>query len=174
VIYLGVLISACGVVRRALHVPSWRQVALKTVSLFEREKRSQLVKELLALSTLHSPYIIDFLGAFYKEGITTIVLEYMNRNSLQEILRTYGPVTNEIFVAHIARQLFKGLEVFHTHKHVHRDIKPGNILINHWGDVKLADFGVLTALEGTADLATTYVGTTLFMSPERVVVSVEH
>ncbi len=78
------LFSACGVVRRALHVPSWRQVALKTVSLFDREKRSQLVKELLALSTLHSPYIIDFLGAFYKEGITTIVLEYMNRNSLQK------------------------------------------------------------------------------------------
>jgi len=44
----------------------------------------------------------------------------------------------------------------------------GNILINHNADVKIADFGVLTALESTHDMARTYIGTTAFMSPERV------
>ena len=159
--------GSCGTVRRALHISTCHIVALKNIAIHEKDKRLQLVKELRVLTTLNSPYLITFNGAYYEHGITTLVLEYMNRNSLAELVKQYGAL-DECLLQHIAIQVIKGLSVLHASKHVHRDIKPGNILINHNMDVKIADFGVLTALNSTADMATTYIGTTAFMSPERI------
>jgi serine/threonine protein kinase len=50
---------------------------------------------------------------------------------------------------------------------VHRDIKPGNILINSKGEVKLTDFGIMKELEATHQLCQTFLGTKAYMSPER-------
>ena len=51
---------------------------------------------------------------------------------------------------------------------MHRDVKPGNLLLNSRGQVKLADFGVARKLGGTSDLSKTFVGTVGYMSPERI------
>ena len=51
---------------------------------------------------------------------------------------------------------------------VHRDIKPSNLLINHFGAVKISDFGIVKDLDNSMDLATTFVGTLTYMSPERI------
>lgn len=111
------------------------------------------------LTTLNSPYLIAFHAAYYEHGVTTLVLEYMNRQSLSEVVKQYGAV-NEATLQHIAVQITRGLAVLHNSKHIHRDIKPGNVLINSNVDVKIADFGVLTALSESVDMATTYIGTT--------------
>jgi serine/threonine protein kinase len=58
----------------------------------------------------------------------------------------------------------QGLEILQGARVIHRDIKPGNILIDNSGRVILTDFGVVRALEGTMDLATTNAGTTIYMS----------
>ena len=71
------------------------------------------------------------------------------------------------------------MNTLHSRHQVHRDIKPANILINHKGEVKLADFGILAILKDDDQLCKTFVGTyfilssffscrTLYMSPERV------
>lgn len=159
--------GACSVVRRALHLPSCKLVALKRVSVFDKEKRKQLVKELEVLTTLNSPYLVTFHGATYQDGVTTLILEYMNRNSLSEIVRVYGPL-NELMLMRVAVQAVRALALLHQNKKIHRDIKPGNLLINHAAEVKLSDFGILAALDSTSDLATTFIGTTMYMSPERI------
>lgn len=51
---------------------------------------------------------------------------------------------------------------------IHRDIKPENVLLNSRGEVKIADFGVSKHLDKTHGLANTFVGTLIYMSPERI------
>jgi len=167
--------GACGVVRRALHAPSLRVIALKEISVWDQAKRRQFVKELTALGSVNSPYICGFAGAFFAaEGRTiTILLEYANRHSLAEVLQAHGPL-HETLLQRVALHTFRGLQILREQHVIHRDIKPGNLLIHSGAasaggvQVKLTDFGVVTALEGTMDLASTFVGTTIFMAPERV------
>ena len=51
---------------------------------------------------------------------------------------------------------------------VHRDLKPANVMLNTAGDVKIADFGISSQLANTAAFCETFVGTTCYMSPERL------
>ncbi len=159
--------GCCGNVVKAVHIPTMRLVAIKQISVFERDRRHQMVKELAVLAK-HTDVkeLISMQGAFYDEGCVSLILEYMNRQSLQEFVNA-GVVISEHMLQHIALQAVRGLHEMHSRRYIHRDIKPGNILINHRGDVKLADFGVLAPLENMA-FATTFVGTVMFMSPERV------
>jgi serine/threonine protein kinase len=65
--------------------------------------------------------------------------------------------------------MLQGLLYLHKVRHqIHRDMKPGNILINSEGFVKLTDFGIAKTLENTSDLCNTFVGTKTYMSPERI------
>ena len=65
-------------------------------------------------------------------------------------------------------QILYGLGYLHFEKRLHRDLKPGNILINSSGEVKLTDFGI--SKEMGASLAGTYVGSFKYMSPGNVLV----
>jgi hypothetical protein len=147
--------GACGVVRRALHTPSLRVVALKEISVYDKDKRRQFVKELTALGSVASPYICGFAGAFFKGASITILLEYANRHSLQEVLKQHGPLP-EVLLRRVALHTWRGLQILREQRVVHRDIKPGNLLITNSAQTCITDFGVVTALEGTMDLAGTW------------------
>jgi serine/threonine protein kinase len=96
-----------------------------------------------------------------------MVVEYMDGGSLQDIIDT-GGCDVEGILAQISYRILKGLEFIHTHKQIHRDIKPANLLINHLGQVKVSDFGIVRDLESTQAVANTFVGTLTYMSPERI------
>jgi len=80
-----------------------------------------------------------------------------------------GVRCEERVLASIALSCLRGLRCIHTEmRKLHRDIKASNVLISKNGDVKISDFGLAKDLDCTADLASTFIGTLLYMSPERI------
>jgi len=112
-------------------------------------------------------------GAFFDEGQVKLVLELMDHGSLDDILKLLegrtAPLIPEPVLSKITQQILNGLMYLHKIKHqVHRDIKPGNILVSSSGACKLSDFGISKELGVTIGLCNTFVGTMIYMSPERI------
>ncbi len=100
-----------------------------------------------------------------------MMIEYMDGGSLQDIV-DHGGNDDESALANIAIQALKGLSFLHNNNQLHRDLKPGNFLISHRGEVKVADLGILKQLPpkapGVLQRTKTFVGTATYMSPERI------
>ena len=92
----------------------------------------------------------------------------MEFGTLQNLLKCAGKIPED-YLGKITFQLLDGLSYIHKEFHVlHRDIKPANVLMNSKGEVKLSDFGVIGEVESTLGNATTFTGSSAYMSPERV------
>jgi serine/threonine protein kinase len=135
-------------------------------NVFDRSRKHQLEKEIKMLAVLQCDALINFYGAFLKDGSIGIILEYMDRGSL-EILLDRDVELTEACLAAISFQIMWGLGYLHYERRLHRDIKPGNVLINSVGEVKLADFGISRMLEDSTAMSSTSVGTFKYMSVER-------
>ncbi|CAM9761435.1 unnamed protein product [Ectocarpus sp. 12 AP-2014] len=161
--------GACSVVKQAQHVETRKLYAIKVFSVFDKDKRSQLLKEVETLSSMECPSLINFVGGYLKDGSIHVVLEYMDRGSLSDVIHGWrGMDYGEDLMAAITLQILWGLGYLHYEHHVHRDVKPQNVLLNSHGEVKLSDFGIARELQGEMDLAQTMVGTIRYMSPERL------
>ena len=115
------------------------------------------------------PYIVPLLEVFSNplDGTLSMCLEYMDGGSLQSLV-DIGGCQNEIALASIAFQMLSGLNFLHSQRLIHRDVKPSNALLSSSGRVKLADFGLTRSLDSGHSLAESFVGTFLYMSPERL------
>ncbi|SCV99801.1 LAFE_0B02806g1_1 [Lachancea fermentati] len=173
-----------GTVIKALHVPDSRVIAKKTIPVENKTLvKSQLIRELSIMQNV-KPHqnIVGFYGAFYTASTTNeivILMEYMDCGSLDKILSTYkrylsrgelefrDPWFNELVLSKISFAVLNGLSYLYGHyKIIHRDIKPSNVLISSKGFVKICDFGVSKKLINS--IADTFVGTSTYMSPERI------
>ncbi|CAD8101871.1 unnamed protein product [Paramecium sonneborni] len=150
------------------------QVALKIINVFDKDKRHQMLNDLSTLlNGCECEQLIKFYGAYYEEGTIRLVLEYMDQGSLRNIIQqiyknNLVELMNEQIIATITYNILMGLQYLHQQKHqLHRDIKPENILINSSGQIKVTDFGISKQLENTIAIARTFVGTLMYMSPER-------
>jgi len=93
-------------------------------------------------------------------------MEFMDKGSLDNIYKKIGPIDIEI-VGRVALAVLEGLTyLYDVHRIIHRDIKPSNILFNSAGQIKICDFGVSGELINS--IADTFVGTSTYMSPERI------
>lgn len=118
--------------------------------------------------------ILKLHASFVANTKLWLVLEYMDKGSCFRIMNVakkigLGEGMNEEWVAYIVRETLKGLHYLHHAGYIHRDIKPGNILVNQHGDVRLADFGVagwIFSRGQRLDNVRTFVGTLCYMSPE--------
>lgn len=161
--------GACSVVKKAQHIETRELYAIKVFSVFNREQRAQLLKEVQTLCDMDCPSLVGFVGGYLKNGSIHVVLEYMDRGSLGDLIHSWtGVEYDEDLMAAITFQMLWGLGYMHFEHHLHRDVKPQNVLINSKGEVKLSDFGIARELQGEMDLAQTMVGTIRYMSPERL------
>ncbi|MFH2056000.1 MAG: serine/threonine-protein kinase [bacterium] len=148
-----------------------REVALKVLhpQVAQDEMLSGYFRrEAVALGRLSHPNIVLIHNFDQEEGKTYIVMEYVDGPTLAKMLQRRGvmPVddTLAIFV-----QVLRALGHAHSKGVVHRDIKPGNIMLTEAGQVKVGDFGI-ARVTGTEKLTKTGTGagSLLYMSPEQI------
>jgi hypothetical protein len=126
-------------------------------------------REALAAAKLVHPNIVQVYDSGQDPDAHRyyIVMEYVEGQTLAQILRDRGrlPVGEAVG---IVSQACEGLEYAHRHSVIHRDVKPGNLLINPDGIVKLADFGIAKAAEDSRITQIgSVLGTAAYLSPER-------
>ncbi|KAF5830666.1 kinase-like domain-containing protein [Dunaliella salina] len=163
--------GASSTVFKGFHFRENRFVAVKKINVLDRETRHQMLNDVKALCDARAvPGLIAFAGAFHMpdSGQIAIVLEYMDGGSLQDVLEKVGSIPEDI-LSLITARILVGLTYLHRQKHmVHRDIKPGNILVNSDGDPKITDFGISAFIDSTLAVCNTFLGTVTYMSPERI------
>ena len=147
-----------------------REVAIKVLrSDLNREQNfvTRFRKEALAAAGLSHPGIV----AVYDSGENPapyIVMELLQGKTLRELIS--GPVEPKTAIQ-ITEGILQALAYSHANGIVHRDIKPGNIMITEQGDVKVMDFGIARALDDvSATMTATWnvVGTAQYLSPEQI------
>ncbi|KAH7428270.1 hypothetical protein KP509_10G084100 [Ceratopteris richardii] len=159
--------GSSGVVYKVQHKKNNKLYALKVIQdKHEPEVCKRILTEMSIHRRAHNPYVVQCFGAFEKGGEISLVLEYMDGGSLQDVIKAKKTIS-ERYLADIAMKALKGLDYLHRNKIVHRDIKPSNILLGRNQEVKIADFGVSTILANSLAACNTFVGTCAYMSPER-------
>ena len=127
-------------------------------------------REAQAAANLSHPNIVGVYD-WGREGKTYyIVMEYVEGRSLSEIVRAEGPLP-AVQTAEVAKQIAAALGFAHKNDVVHRDMKSGNVIVSTSGQIKVADFGIATAISGNGQTNLTQtgavMGTATYFSPEQ-------
>ncbi len=129
--------------------------------------RKRFVREARVAAKLSHPNIVRVFDSGEDDGRPYIVMEYVEGESLAEALQRRGKLLPDETVE-LALQICAGLEHAHADGLVHRDIKPGNLLLRDDGVLKIADFGIARATEATKlTQVGTVLGTAAYLSPEQ-------
>jgi eukaryotic-like serine/threonine-protein kinase len=145
-----------------------RQVAVKRLhadSPADVERR--FVREAKVGASLNHPNLVSVFDTATDDEGVLIVMEYVEGEALARTLRR-GPLEPER-VAAMVRDLGDALDHAHAQGVVHRDVKPGNVLLRHDGVTKLVDLGIATASDQTRITHSgTVLGTAAYMAPEQL------
>ncbi|MCA9080858.1 MAG: protein kinase [Planctomycetaceae bacterium] len=154
-----------------------RLVAVKVVSRIKRKDREQEIlarfaREAKAVAALRHNNIIHAYDFDQENGVPYIVMEFVEGIDTALLAGKCGPIPWAQAADYI-RQAASGLQHAHEAGMVHRDIKPGNLLLDVSGTIKILDLGLCSALEGSSDDSLTVdqnqLGTVDFIAPEQAV-----
>ncbi|MEE9270561.1 MAG: protein kinase [Candidatus Krumholzibacteria bacterium] len=158
-----------GVVYKASDTKLKRTVALKFLSphlLANDKDKQRFLHEAQAAAGLNHPNICTVHEIHEADGHTFMVMEHIEGTSLRDKIES-GPMAIDDALE-TALQVAKGLSKAHGQGIVHRDIKPGNVLLTEDGDAKIVDFGLAKLATQTRLTKTgATVGTVMYMSPEQ-------
>ncbi|NNE11063.1 MAG: protein kinase [Ilumatobacter sp.] len=127
-------------------------------------------REAIAVARLSHPNIVGVHDVFVHEGRQAVVMQLIDGKSLRQLLDSQRRLGPELTI-HIGAAIAGALDEAHRAGFVHRDVKPGNILVTSDGRVLLTDFGIAKGLQvGDDDLTSDNVmmGTAKYLSPEQV------
>ena len=162
-------------VHRGLDTRLGRDVAIKVLRAdLARDPQFQMRfrREAQNAAALNHPAIV----AVYDTGevqtdfgpLPYIVMEYVDGQTLREIVKTQGPLTQQR-VIEVMADVCAALDFSHRHSIIHRDVKPANVMITGNGAVKVMDFGIARALGEGQNVTQTaaVIGTAQYLSPEQ-------
>ena len=156
-----------GVVYRAEDKNIGREVAIKTLTDATPELRQRFLVEARS-GVLNHQNIVTVYDFGEQDGNPYIVMEYLQGDSLEKVLRATRPLAL-VEKLEIVRQVCEGLGYAHSKGVVHRDIKPANIMVLPGGQVKIVDFGIARLESSTGQTKTgAVIGTFHYISPERL------
>jgi serine/threonine protein kinase len=161
-----------GQVFKAQHATLGRIVAVKVLPRYKctPEAINNFRREIRALSSLDHPKLVSALDAGEDGGVHYLVTEYVPGLDLRKLIRRDGPLDMSA-AASIICQVAEGLEYAHAQGIIHRDVKPGNVLVAPEGQAKLSDLGLAGPLAGEPETDPRYgkiVGTADYLSPDQV------
>ena len=147
-----------------------RTVAVKVLSDLDAHDATAIERfrrEAQAAARLNHPDIVAVYDWGEEDDTAFIVMEYVDGETLREVINHYGRLT-EMEAARVAADIADALAFAHRNGVVHRDVKPGNVLITPDGQVKVTDFGIARADSSDALTKTGAVmGTATYFSPEQ-------
>lgn len=148
-----------------------RHVALKVLSpSLTRDPKfvERFRQEAKIQSSLVHPNVVSLYTFFNDGGTYWMVMEYVEGQTVKHLIEGHGAM-EELRAKTVIREILEGVEYAHRRGIIHRDVKPGNIIVTADGSVKIMDFGVAKIL-GNQGLTRTgaKVGTIYYMSPEQV------
>ena len=146
-----------------------RRVAVKI--LHERYASDEQFVERFRREATHAaglthPNIVSIYDRGVAAGSYYIVMEYVEGRTLKELIVTRGPCPVPVAISY-TRQILAALRYAHKNGIIHRDIKPHNVIVDHEGRVKVADFGIARAGASEMTEAGSIVGTAQYLSPEQ-------
>lgn len=148
-----------------------RQVAIKTLFFAKgadsAAKMQSLLQEARTVSKLTHPNIIPLYDAGEHEGQPYLVFEYVEGQTLADVLRENGPMPTAR-AAEIASQVLDAIGYAHGQNIVHRDLKPSNIIMDGNGTPRVMDFGIATQVSPDGAKEGALMGTPTYMAPEYV------
>jgi serine/threonine protein kinase/Flp pilus assembly protein TadD len=157
-------------VYRATDLQLGRTVALKILrgnAEIDPAADTRFLREAQHTSQLVHPNIATVYEYGRHEGTSFIAMEYLQGRTLDKIIKDHPLSYDEGL--RIAIEVARALELVHQNGLIHRDLKPGNVMLLEDGSVKLLDFGIARARnEATITQNGMLVGTVLYMSPEQV------
>lgn len=147
-----------------------REVAIKVLRLEyanDEEFIARFDREAKSATSLSHPNIVNIFDVGEEDHILYMVMEYVDGMTLKEYIQRNGPLDVEEAI-NIMKQITSAISHAHENGIVHRDIKPQNILIDTYGQVKVTDFGIAIALSATALTQTNSIlGSVHYLSPEQ-------
>jgi serine/threonine protein kinase len=163
--------SSTTTVYRAYDETLGRDVLLKVLHrhlAHDEQVRQRFIREARACAALHSENIVQIFDLRDFEGSPAIVMEYVDGRSLKDVIAE-GNQRTFAFAKKVALHVLAGLSVAHARGIIHRDIKPGNILISSHGTIKITDFGLAqVAISPSLTSEGMVVGTPAYFAPEIV------
>ncbi|TWP50361.1 serine/threonine protein kinase [Lentzea tibetensis] len=164
-----------GVVWRAQDRVIGRQVAIKELHIADgvppEERRvleERVLREARTAGKLNDPGVVTVFDVVSDGGVPWVVMELVEAPTLATLISARGPMPQEQVVS-IAQQSLSALEAAHQAGIVHRDVKPGNLMIRADGRVKLTDFGIAQAHDDPRlTTSGSLIGSPAYMSPERL------
>ncbi|OHS97490.1 CAMK family protein kinase [Tritrichomonas foetus] len=140
-------------------------VAVKLINkgCLNEKQLSNIRREIMLMNDIDHPNIISLFGVLETEEKVALIMEYAPNGTLQAAIKQ-GESMDENTIRKYFIQILEAVDYLHNEKHIiHRDIKPENILLDYYGRVKLADFGL--SIQGE-NLRNTSCGSPCFCSPE--------
>ena len=168
--------GSIGKVYLARHRRIGRRVALKIIRPEQRfdddadraEFHKRLQREAELCAALHHPNVVTLFEAGYEDDVVAfLATEYVEGESLQSRLKRTRPLPLSEALS-ITADVLRALAYAHGKGVIHRDIKPGNIIIATSGEAKIADFGIARPVDSSLTGTNSLLGTPNYMSPEQV------
>jgi serine/threonine-protein kinase len=161
-----------GLVYRAFDQNLGREVAIKTLTegfASDTEMHERFYDEAKKTSKLKHPNIVTIYDLGEQDGFPYIVMEYVAGEALDHVIRAIPPLPLAAKLW-VIEQVCSGLGYAHRNDVIHRDVKPGNVILQPDGVVKLLDFGIARQEKSDRGLTRTgsVIGTLHYMAPERM------
>ncbi len=156
-----------GIVYRGTDLTLKRPVAIKALRQVDADNTvlSRFLREARSLARVEHPGLVPVYAVGREDGTYYMVMKFVEGETLQSLLKRSGALDPRQ-IRRVLRETCEALGALHKHGLIHRDLKPGNIMLSAEGRVVVMDLGIVKAVGENTQTTSTALGTPKYMAPE--------